>query len=46
MHVCRIGFYVVEMGCFLGWDWDVVECIEVAVSMYDIGKIGVLDAIF
>ncbi|MGA2082253.1 MAG: HD domain-containing phosphohydrolase [Holophaga sp.] len=44
-HVRRIGLYAAEMGSFLGWDEDGVECIRAAAPMHDIGKIGVPDRI-
>jgi putative two-component system response regulator len=44
-HVRRIGLYAAEMGRFLGWDEEGVECIRAAAPMHDIGKIGVPDRI-
>jgi putative two-component system response regulator len=44
-HVRRIGLYASEMGRFLGWDEEQVECIRAAAPMHDIGKIGVPDRI-
>ncbi len=44
-HVRRIGLYAAQMGRFLGWNQDAVDCIEAAAPMHDLGKIGVPDRI-
>lgn len=44
-HVRRIGLYAAEMGEFLEWGQEQVECIRAAAPMHDIGKIGVPDRI-
>jgi len=44
-HVRRIGLYAAQMGEFLAWDEEQVECIRAAAPMHDIGKIGVPDRI-
>jgi putative two-component system response regulator len=44
-HVRRIGLYAAEMGRFMDWDEEEVECIRAAAPMHDIGKIGVPDRI-
>ncbi|MBS1765911.1 MAG: response regulator [Acidobacteria bacterium] len=44
-HVRRIGLYAAEMGKWMGWDDDRVDCIRAAAPLHDIGKIGVPDSV-
>lgn len=44
-HIRRIGMYCAEMGRALGWSPLMVDDIQSAAPMHDIGKIGIPDAI-
>lgn len=44
-HVRRVGLYAAEMAKTLGWESRLVEDIQLAAPMHDIGKIGIPDKI-